>query len=221
MGLVFSAASMACCCTASAVGLCCSCCPSCKNSTSSRIMYALVLLLTMIVSCIFLAPGLQSALQKMPFCKSNTTDAQNNNILTSVLAGETESYKIDCSNFVGYMSVYRICFIVTLFFLLFMVMMLGVRKSSDPRAGIQNGFWGIKFLVIVGGIIGAFFIPENSSFGEVWMYFGFIGAFLFILIQLVLIVDFAHSWAEAWVGNYEETDAKVSKFVTSNLMTSH
>ena len=30
------------------------------------------------------------------------------------------------------------------------------------------------------------------------MYFGFIGAFLFILIQLVLIIDFAHSWAEIW-----------------------
>lgn len=40
------------------------------------------------------------------------------------------------------------------------------------------------------------------------MYFGFIGAFLFIFIQLVLIIDFAHSWAEAWVGNYEETDHK-------------
>ena len=36
------------------------------------------------------------------------------------------------------------------------------------------------------------------------MYFGFIGAFFFILIQLILIIDFAHSWAEAWVGNYEE-----------------
>ena len=40
------------------------------------------------------------------------------------------------------------------------------------------------------------------------MYFGIIGAFLFILIQLVLIIDFAHSWAETWVGNYEENDSK-------------
>ena len=75
-------------------------------------------------------------------------------------------------------------------------------------------------------MVGAFFIPEGSFgktshimlhnlenkfipvSGEVWMYFGSIGAFLFILIQLILIIDFAHSWAEAWVGNYEETEHK-------------
>ena len=37
------------------------------------------------------------------------------------------------------------------------------------------------------------------------MYFGMIGGFLFILIQLVLIIDFAHSWAESWVSASTET----------------
>ncbi|RZC34240.1 serine incorporator [Asbolus verrucosus] len=87
------------------------------------------------------------------------------------------------------------------------VMMIGVKSSRDPRSGIQNGFWGLKYLLVIGGIIGAFFIPEGS-FGSTWMYFGMVGGFLFILIQLILIVDFAHSWAEAWVGNYEETESK-------------
>jgi len=54
-----SLASMACCCGSTACSLCCAACPSCKNSTSSRIMYAIILLLTMIVSCVLLAPGLQ------------------------------------------------------------------------------------------------------------------------------------------------------------------
>jgi len=40
------------------------------------------------------------------------------------------------------------------------------------------------------------------------MYFGMIGAFLFILIQLILIVDFAHSWADKWVTNYQETGSR-------------
>lgn len=43
---------------------------------------------------------------------------------------------------------------------------------------------------------------------SVWMYFGMIGGFLFILIQLVLIIDFAHSWAENWVAKLEETESK-------------
>jgi len=35
-----------------------------------------------------------------------------------------------------------------------------------------------------------------------------IGSFLFLLIQLVLIVDFAHAWNEKWVGKYEDTQSK-------------
>jgi hypothetical protein len=65
------------------------------------------------------------------------------------------------------------------------------------RAGLQNGFWGLKYLLIIGGWVGAFFIP-HGGFGPTWMYFGMAGGLLFILIQLVLIIDFAHSWAEAW-----------------------
>lgn len=72
---------------------------------------------------------------------------------------------------------------------------------------IYYRFWAIKYLLIIGGIIGAFFIPERS-FGSTWMYFGMIGGFFFIIIQLILIVDFAHSWADAWVGCYENTESK-------------
>jgi len=44
--------------------------------------------------------------------------------------------------------------------------MIRVRSSNDFRAGIQNGFWGIKYLLIIGGMIGAFFIPEEGNFGK-------------------------------------------------------
>lgn len=83
--------------------------------------------------------------------------------------------------------------------------MIGVRNSRDPRAGIQNGFWGIKYLIIIAGCIGAFFIP-HGGFGPTWMYFGMMGGFLFIIIQLVLIIDFAHSWAESWMEHHKNSN---------------
>ena len=36
-----------------------------------RIMYAILLLLTTVVCCIMLAPGLQDSLASVPFCKSH------------------------------------------------------------------------------------------------------------------------------------------------------
>ena len=41
-----------------------------------------------------------------------------------------------------------------------------------------------------------------------WMVFGMIGASLFILIQLIMIVDFAHAWNESWLAAHEESDNK-------------
>ena len=53
------------------------------------------------------------------------------------------------------------------------VLMIGVRSSRDPRGPIQNGFWGIKFILIFFGWIGALWIP-HGSFGPVMMWFGMI-----------------------------------------------
>ncbi|CAH3104182.1 unnamed protein product [Porites lobata] len=182
------AANLACCCGSAACGLCCRACPSCKNSTSTRIAYSLFLLFGLITSCIVLIPGIRDQLDKIPhFC-------QNEPNL--------------CDKVVGYIAVYRICFAMAVFFVFFCLIMYGVKSSKDARSGIQNGFWGIKVLIFIGAIVGAFFIPDGK-FTEVWLYFGLIGAFLFILIQLVLLVDFAHSWNSAWVENMEETGSKV------------
>eukprot|EP00092_Neocalanus_flemingeri_P009947 GFUD01010725.1.p1 GENE.GFUD01010725.1~~GFUD01010725.1.p1 ORF type:complete len:483 (-),score=152.88 GFUD01010725.1:247-1695(-) len=221
MGAIISLGSTAACCFGSAACAICNCCPSmCNSSIASRMMYAILLLLSTVVCCIMLAPGLQDSLASVPFCKSHKSSLDSfteglddfgskvglGNVGHGVGLG-SNSLQVDCSAAVGYQAVYRLCLIVTLFFTLMSVIMINVKTSNDPRAGIQNGFWGIKYLIIIGGMIGAFWIPDGS-FGDVWMYFGLVGGFLFILIQLVLIIDFAHSWAEAWYGNYQEGDSK-------------
>ena len=80
-------------------------------------MYALLLLLTTVVSCILLAPGLHDKLKSVPFCKDgddpirsegggNLIDSLTTG-LTNQISGGIDGYQINCSEAVGYLAVYR------------------------------------------------------------------------------------------------------------------
>ncbi|KAK7499730.1 hypothetical protein BaRGS_00009071 [Batillaria attramentaria] len=60
------------------------------------------------------------------------------------------------------------------------------------------GYWFIKFLLLCGMCAGAFFIPKR--FRPYWMYMSMAGGFLFIILQLLLLVDFTYAWNATWVG---------------------
>lgn len=87
------------------------------------------------------------------------------------------------------------------------LLMLGVQSSRDPRAMIQRGFWFFKYVMVIGAIIGAFFIPQDG-FASAWSIIGVIGSCLFILIQAVLLIDFAHTLAKSWLTKFEEDGAR-------------
>ncbi|XP_026156481.1 serine incorporator 2 [Mastacembelus armatus] len=190
-----SLASCASCLCGSAPCLLSSCCPSTSNSTMSRLAFSFILLLGTLVSVIMILPGMEEHLKKIPgFCMGGATIPGLEN-------------KVNCDIIVGYKSVYRMCFAMACFFFLFSIIMIRVRSSKDPRAAIQNGFWFFKFLVLVGITVGAFFIPDGT-FNTVWYYFGMVGSFIFILIQLILLVDFAHSWNQSWLEKAENGNPK-------------
>jgi hypothetical protein len=183
--------ALGCCLGSAACSLCCACCPSTRNSMVTRVAYGVLLFIGMIISWIFLVPSLASTLKKIPaLCKGTTFDG-----------------KIACDQIVGYLSVYRIQFSLACFFFLMMLLMLFVKNSKDPRNGIQNGFWLFKILIILAICVGAFFIP-SQGFAPALMVIGSICGFLFILIQLILLIDFAHSWNEKWVGKGEDGSKK-------------
>ncbi|NXH10734.1 SERC3 protein, partial [Bucco capensis] len=177
--------------------LLCQCCPNSKNSIVTRIIYAFLLILSTVLACIMLAPGMELQLKKIPgFCEDglHTRIPYMDGFVT-------------CELFVGYRAVYRISFAMAVFFFLFSLLMIGVKTSNDPRASVHNGFWFFKIAAIVALMVGAFYIPEGP-FTTAWFTIGICGAAFFIVIQLVLLVDFAHSWNESWVGRMEEGNSK-------------
>ena len=185
------AASMACCFGTTACSFCCAACPSTRNSTTTRIMYAVMLLVGTVVSCIMLAPGIQEKLANAKwFCD-----------------GLDKYTGLNCTHATGFQAVYRVCAAMASFFGLMALLMFGVKSSKDPRSAIQNGLWAIKYLLLAGMTVGFFYL-KSDSLSSPLMYIGMIGGFLFILIQLILIIDFAHNLADSWIEKYEEEESR-------------
>eukprot|EP01090_Pellita_catalonica_P019488 TRINITY_DN6661_c0_g1_i2.p1 TRINITY_DN6661_c0_g1~~TRINITY_DN6661_c0_g1_i2.p1 ORF type:complete len:432 (-),score=58.13 TRINITY_DN6661_c0_g1_i2:184-1479(-) len=105
---------------------------------------------------------------------------------------------------IGALAVYRILFSLCALHGILAVVMICVKNSSDPRAGLQDGWWSIKVLFVAAVAVGSFYIP--NEFFIVWGWICLFGSFFFILIQLMFLIDFAYVWAEGWLGKYEEDE---------------
>jgi hypothetical protein len=162
------------------------------RSVATRIAYALILLVNSILSWIMLTPWAIEKLQHLML----------------------DYVKINCptGECTGWFAVYRINFALGLFHLVFAGLLFGVTNSKNPRAAIQNGFWGPKVIAWIAFIVLSFLIPDD--FFSFWgNYIAFIGAMAFLILGLILLVDLAHTWAEYCLEQIENTDSRVWRFV--------
>ncbi|KAI2619969.1 TMS membrane protein/tumor differentially expressed protein [Hypoxylon sp. NC1633] len=180
------------CCGAATCSMVCSACGKCGNSVATRVAYALLLLINSILAWIMLTPWAIDKLQHLML----------------------DYVKINCPNgsCYGWLAVHRINFALGLFHLIFAGLLFGVASSKNPRASLQNGYWGPKIISWIAFIVLSFLIPDE--FFQVWgNYIAFIGAMLFLILGLILLVDLAHTWAEYCLEQIENTDSRVWRVV--------
>ncbi|KAI9663142.1 MAG: hypothetical protein M1821_008190 [Bathelium mastoideum] len=186
------------CCGAATCSAVCSACGKCQNSMATRIAYALILLVNSILSWIMLTDWAVRKLEHLTLDYMPVTCAGH------------QCY--------GFVAVHRINFALGVFHAIMAIILLGVRSSKDGRAPIQNGFWGPKLIAWIALIVVSFFIPDG--FFLTWAsIIAYIGAILFLLLGLILLVDLAHTWAEHCLEKIEYHDSKVWRglLITSTL----
>ncbi|KAJ2448495.1 Membrane protein tms1 [Coemansia sp. RSA 2336] len=105
----------------------------------------------------------------------------------------------------GTLAVHRMCFSLSLWHVVLGLLTMRVEDSRHPRAALQNGWWLAKFVGWLGLVVISFVIP-NGFFQFYSRYVAMVGAGIFLLVQLVLLVDFAYNLAEGCIARWEETE---------------
>jgi hypothetical protein len=121
---------------------------------------------------------------------NNTAPPQN----ATLIQLSEESMLVKC---IGNYFVYRVSFALSVVYLIFSV----ITKCSPL---FHNGEWGTKMFIYCLFMIGSFFVP--NEFFYAYSYVARIGSFLFILLQLIIIVDYAFDWHEDFLTKMEKCE---------------
>ncbi|KAI0046566.1 TMS membrane protein/tumor differentially expressed protein [Auriscalpium vulgare] len=158
---------------------------NCNSSIATRIGFAMIFAINSMLAWLMKSPFMIHQIEKWSY----------------------DYIKMDCAGgkCYGVLAVHRVCFALSLFHAILSLSLIGVKDTRDKRAALQNGWWGPKVLLWLILVAVSFFIP-NGFFMFWGNYVSLIGATVFILLGLVLLVDFAHSWSETCLENWENSN---------------
>ncbi|KAK9992492.1 hypothetical protein SO802_027477 [Lithocarpus litseifolius] len=167
------------CCTTSTCGLC-NCVASGITKRSARLAYCGLFGGFLILSWV-LREVAAPLLEKIPWI--NTSDNYTK-----------EWYQIQ--------AVLRVSMGNFLFFAIFALIMIGVKDQNDKRDAWHHGGWIAKMVLWILLVVLMFFLPNAviSVYGTLSKF----GAGLFLLVQVLILLDFTHAWNDAWVEKDEQ-----------------
>ncbi|KAG0587186.1 hypothetical protein KC19_2G146500 [Ceratodon purpureus] len=147
-------------------------------------------------------------------------------LLTNILAWTTRDYSQraltglnqlsrceDDPNCLGSEAVLRLSFGCFFFFFLMYLTTVGTSRKDDPRDKWHSGWWPIKTGLWIIFTIVPFFLPSVviQLYGEIARF----GAGIFLLIQLLSIVNFIYIWNEGWISPDNERQCRVPLVLVS------
>ena len=98
-------------------------------------------------------------------------------------------------------AVYRTSFTLVIFHLiLFCICLL---KGPLPSA-INEGAWPLKILLSIGLYVLTFFI--SNSFFKIYGYVAMVLSGIFIIYEMILLIDLAYTWNGHWVSSYDNSN---------------
>lgn len=151
----------------------------------TRLTYALLLMINSLISWIALSPFIINKLAKLSFGLINNKCGP------------------DGKNCISFSSVYRINLALGTLHLVLAALLVNVRSTSNPRAVIQNGCWKIKILAWLSLIVINFVLIPDNFFVFYGNHIAIVFSTIFLIIGLILLVDFAHAWAETCLEKIE------------------
>ncbi|XP_022767765.1 serine incorporator 3-like isoform X1 [Durio zibethinus] len=169
---------LASCCAAATCGLCSSV-ASGISKKSARLAYCGLFGLSLIVSWI-LREVAAPLLEKLPWINTSTH--------TKAWFQQQAVLRVSLGSF--------------LFFAVLALIMVGVKDQNDRRDSWHHGGWIAKMVIWLLLVILMFFLPNVviTVYGTLSKF----GAGLFLLVQVIILLDFTHSWNDAWVEKDEQ-----------------
>jgi len=183
---------------------CGACCVVAKaTSTATRLTYGLLLLASSLLCLFCLTGGAEKLLAELP---TWPTGIQTDMMKDDFGKVTTKTYVVP-GQVVGTLAVFRVTLGAALFHGIQALVLTGVKNSADPRARLQNGAWGIKFVVWVALVVGMFFVPNEVP--QAFIGVAKVGGTAFIMVQLFLLVTFAYDAQGNIVAHMEESESAV------------
>ncbi|XP_031737842.1 probable serine incorporator isoform X2 [Cucumis sativus] len=162
-----------------------------KKSLRVRYVYSIIFLITNLIAW-FLRDYGQRILPQLHYLKPCGAGGQ------------------DCFHALGVLRVSLGCFI---FFFLMFLSTSRTRKLHEPRNVWHSSWWSLKFIVFIVSMLAPFFFPPAliQLYGE----FARAGAGIFLILQLVSIIQFISWWNKYWM-----PDEKMKQSCSLGLFTS-